>query len=85
VRHADQRYSFNGAEVDAETLYENQIRDAVLHTWDLAYALELPYRPGSELALRLLRHLKEPSAGNGDTAWEGVLGLLGRVEPSRRH
>jgi uncharacterized protein (TIGR03086 family) len=85
VRPADQRYSFNGAEVDAETLYEGQIRDTVLHTWDLAYALELPYRPDSELALRVLRHLQEPSAGNGDTAWEGVLGLSGRVEPSRQY
>ena len=85
VRSADQRYSINGAEIDAQTLYERQIRDAVLHTWDLAYALELPYRPEAELALRILRTLQEPPGGDNETAWEGVLGLSGRVEPSRQH
>ncbi|WP_280368651.1 maleylpyruvate isomerase family mycothiol-dependent enzyme [Nocardia wallacei] len=84
LRPAGQRYSFNGAEADAETLYEGQIRDAVLHTWDLAHALGLPYRPHSELALRVLHHLPEPLAGNGNTAWEGVLGLSGRVAPTPR-
>jgi hypothetical protein len=32
-------------EVDVATLYEDQISNVVIHTWDIAQALGLPYQP----------------------------------------
>lgn len=79
---SDRRYRIDGAEVDIETLYETQVSDALLHTWDLTHALGLPYRPDSAIVLRVLRKMQVPF-GESDTAWEGLLGLSGRLESAR--
>ncbi|MBF6332987.1 maleylpyruvate isomerase family mycothiol-dependent enzyme [Nocardia transvalensis] len=42
-------------EVDVATLYEEQIRNAVIHTWDIAQALGLPYQPAPDVTQRVLR------------------------------
>lgn len=42
-------------EVDTETLYELQISDTVLHTWDIAQVLGLSYQPARNTTLRILR------------------------------
>ncbi|BCK52995.1 maleylpyruvate isomerase family mycothiol-dependent enzyme [Nocardia wallacei] len=81
VPSADRRCQFNGVETDAATLYETHISTTLLHTWDLTHALGLPYRPDAAIAARVLRNFPIPPEGI-DTAWAGVLGLSGRLEPS---
>jgi uncharacterized protein (TIGR03083 family) len=44
-------------EVDTEALYELQISDVVLHTWDVAQVLGLTYRPARNTTLRILRSI----------------------------
>lgn len=50
--------------MDVASLYETQIGNTVLHTWDIAHALGLPYQPAPELAQRALRaiarHIMRP-------------------------
>lgn len=41
--------------IDVASLYEQHIVDTVLHTWDIAHALGLGYRPTPALAQRALR------------------------------
>jgi uncharacterized protein (TIGR03083 family) len=86
-------------ELDTKTLYELQISDAVLHTWDVAQVLGLSYRPAPEVTLRILRTIvlgTEPTRQDdvvGGTAavrqiddgdlFEGVLALSGRGAQQR--
>jgi hypothetical protein len=44
-------------EIDVATLHELQITDAVVHTWDLAQALGLPYEPAADVTKRVLRSI----------------------------
>ncbi|ONM49902.1 maleylpyruvate isomerase N-terminal domain-containing protein [Nocardia donostiensis] len=43
-----------GADVDVARLYEEQIRNTVIHTWDIAQALGLPYQPAPGVIRRVL-------------------------------
>lgn len=43
------------ASIDVATLYEEQIRSVVIHTWDVAQALGFPYRPAPDVTERILR------------------------------
>ncbi|MGX1812166.1 hypothetical protein ACWIGI_41180 [Nocardia sp. NPDC055321] len=49
--------------VDAESLYEDQIRNVVVHTWDIAQALGLAYEPSAEVIRRVLRTTVSVGAG----------------------
>ncbi|WP_166352674.1 hypothetical protein [Phytoactinopolyspora limicola] len=53
--------------VELTTLYEVQISNAIIHTWDVAQALGLPYRPDPHISQRVLRAvvpwLAEPLPG----------------------
>ncbi|WP_327145289.1 maleylpyruvate isomerase family mycothiol-dependent enzyme [Nocardia sp. NBC_01327] len=51
------RYQVPGfpAAADIATLYEEQIRNTVIHTWDVAQALGFPYQPARDVAQRVLR------------------------------
>ncbi|MGQ4616903.1 maleylpyruvate isomerase family mycothiol-dependent enzyme [Nocardia sp. R7R-8] len=51
------RYQVPGfpAAADIATLYEEQIRNTVIHTWDIAQALGFSYQPACDVALRILR------------------------------
>lgn len=71
-----------GAPIDIDTLYERQISDTILHTWDLAHAMELPYRPNAEIARRVLRTLQEPAPEDAEAVWVSVLRLSGRAVPA---
>lgn len=77
--------------VDLMTLYDIQISRTVVHTWDIAQALGLPYRPSPGIAQRVLRAsvLSAPHLLHGGAtpavdadAFLCALTLLGR-RPSR--
>jgi uncharacterized protein (TIGR03083 family) len=67
--------------VDLAILYERQIRHTVVHTWDLAQALGLPYEPAADITHRVLQTaLSLPTATEGDRAFRAVLTLTGRAD-----
>ncbi|MFE1593072.1 hypothetical protein [Nocardia sp. NPDC058705] len=77
------------SEIDVAALYEDQISNTVLSTWDLADALgDLPYRPAADVARRVLWTAVlrlRTTADQGDeglddaSAFACVLALSGRV------
>ena len=77
--------------VDLTTLYDIQVSRTVVHTWDIAQALGLPYRPSPSIVLRVLKtavlaapHVLHDGARPADDAdrFHCALTLLGR-RPSR--
>ncbi|WP_280398838.1 maleylpyruvate isomerase family mycothiol-dependent enzyme [Nocardia carnea] len=75
----------DGAEVDIATLYEQQISSAVVHTWDIAQVLGLPYQPPADITLRVLNavqsRLSAPFEGlDNETAFKWVLRMSGRLQ-----
>ncbi|MGW5749390.1 maleylpyruvate isomerase N-terminal domain-containing protein [Nocardia rhamnosiphila] len=84
VDTATRRCRVAGSLIGIDALYERKIRDTVLHTWDLAHAMELPYRPDAEIALRLLRTLQEAAPADAEAVWVSVLRLSGRAVPARQ-
>ncbi|MCU1645451.1 MAG: hypothetical protein JWN03_5726 [Nocardia sp.] len=62
-------------EVDIATLYEEQIRNTVIHTWDVAQALGFSYQPAPGVTQRILRTtvLRTPpsTVPDGTGAWPG--------------
>lgn len=82
--------------VDLRTLYELQVSSTVVHTWDVAQALGLPYRPSPSISQRVLKtiareapHLlrsETPPAGASDhsDAFACALKLLGRAPRAPR-
>ncbi|MGW6702567.1 hypothetical protein [Nocardia sp. NPDC055049] len=80
-----------GGTVDIETLYEEQISSAVMHTWDIAQALGgLPYQPATDVTQWILRATvlrmtqthatsAEGEVADDAGAFECVLTLTGRV------
>ncbi len=84
------------AEADVAFLYEEQISSTVLHTWDIAQALDLPYRPAPDITQRMLRNAvllrttqPESSTGTWSTeidnarAFDCMLTLSHRTNRSR--
>lgn len=77
------------AAADIAALYEEQIRNTVIHTWDLAQALGFAYQPGDEVAQRVLRTTvmretpdtigSDTDTPNGTSAFASVLTLSGRT------
>lgn len=45
-------------------LHDREVAGIVLHTWDVASALDLPYRPTTPVAWRVLRALTAPADPN---------------------
>lgn len=74
------RVKWSREEVDVATLYEEQIGNTVLYTWDIAQSLGLPYQPAPDVTQRILRTTvlratqTPPTAipGGNDTSSEGV-------------
>jgi hypothetical protein len=75
-------------EVDTETLYELQISDTVLHTWDIAQVLGFSYRPARDITLRILRTMvlgaARPRQGAEHQAIDDVDLFEGVLKLSRR-
>ena len=71
-------------EIDIETLYELQISDTVLHTWDVAQALGFSYRPARNVTLRILRTMVLGAAAAEHQAIDDVDLFEGALTLSRR-
>lgn len=79
-------------EHDLDALYEMQICNTVIHTWDLAQALGFPYEPDPHVADLVLTRMRQvPDAthgrdealmkadsGAGESTFERILTLSGR-------
>jgi uncharacterized protein (TIGR03083 family) len=75
-------------DVEVAALYEMQVRNAVIHTWDIAQAMGFSYLPAPDVAWRVLRTvLSRPADNRGNSAapvdgsdvFGCVLELSGRV------
>lgn len=56
-------------DVEVAALYEMQVRNAVIHTWDIAQAMGFPYQPAPDVAWRVLRTvLSRPADTRGNSA-----------------
>jgi uncharacterized protein (TIGR03083 family) len=75
-------------DIEAAALYEMEVRDTVIHTWDVAQALGFSYQPAPDVAWRVLRTmLSRPvvTRGNNAASLDGsdvfgcVLKLSGRA------
>lgn len=75
-------------DVEVVALYEMQVSNSVIHTWDIAQALGFSYQPAPEVAWRILRTIVSRPAGapgnkaaslNGSNAFGCVLMLSGRA------
>jgi uncharacterized protein (TIGR03083 family) len=56
-------------EVEVAALYEMQICNAVIHTWDIAQAMGFSYQPASDVAWRVLKKmLSQPADPRGSSA-----------------
>lgn len=53
--HQREQYQGRAGHVELATVYEAQISNTVLHTWDIAQALGLAYQPSPDIARQVLR------------------------------
>lgn len=74
-------------DVEVATLYEMQVSNSVIHTWDIAQALGFSYQPAPDVGWRMLRTMlaqpvatQDTSAASpdGSDAFECALKLSGR-------
>ena len=71
VAAGNRRYRMDGLHEDVEVaaLYEMQVSNAVVHTWDIAQALGFSYQPAPDVAWRVLRAmLSRPAGTSGNSA-----------------
>lgn len=75
-------------DVEVAALYEMQVSNSVIHTWDMAQALGFSYQPAPDVAWRILRTMVSRPAGTqgnsaaspgGSDAFGCVLKLSGRA------
>lgn len=64
--------------VDAATLYDAQISNTVIRTWDVAEALGLHYRPDPAVTQRVLRSFATQTPPTAPDIFDCVLTLSGR-------
>lgn len=69
---AELHYRIDDIDLDAETVYNKQISEKVIHTWDLAQEMRLDHHPPPEIARRALTTLQDPPLDHADTAWSSV-------------
>ncbi|MFF1945964.1 maleylpyruvate isomerase family mycothiol-dependent enzyme [Rhodococcus qingshengii] len=79
VTSAELRHRIGGVDLDAGTVYDKQISETVIHTWDLAQAMGFDYHPSPEIARSVLTTLQESPLDHADTAWECALKMSGRA------
>ena len=71
VAASNRRYRMDGLHEDVEVaaLYEMQVSNAVIHTWDIAQALGFSYQPAPDVAWRVPRAmLSRPAGTSGNSA-----------------
>lgn len=75
-------------DIEVADLYEMQLSNTIIHTWDIAQVLGFAYQPPSEVAWRVLRTMLSRPTGhtegrlpsfNGSDIIECVLKLSGRT------
>ncbi|WP_072806825.1 maleylpyruvate isomerase family mycothiol-dependent enzyme [Rhodococcoides yunnanense] len=79
VSSAELRYCIDGVDLEAGAVYEKQISETVIHTWDLGQAMGFDYRPDDEVARRILTTLQEPPLADADAVWACALRISGRM------
>lgn len=79
VSAADVRCRIDGVEMEAGAMYDQQVSETVIHTWDLAHAMGLTFHPPLQVALRILKTLEEQSIEDVDAVWESALRMSGRL------
>ncbi|KZF09426.1 MAG: maleylpyruvate isomerase family mycothiol-dependent enzyme [Rhodococcus sp. (in: high G+C Gram-positive bacteria)] len=79
VSDADVRCRIDGVEIEAGAMYDQQVSETVIHTWDVAHALGLTFHPPLEVAHRILKTLEEQSIEDVDAVWESALRMSGRL------
>lgn len=79
VSSAELHYRIDDINLDAETAYNKQISEKVIHTWDLAQEMRLDHHPPPEIARRALPTLQNTPHDHADTAWECAIKMSGRA------
>ncbi|MDJ0363287.1 maleylpyruvate isomerase family mycothiol-dependent enzyme [Rhodococcus sp. H29-C3] len=80
---AEELHRIDGVDREASTIYDQQVSDTVIHTYDLARAMGIDYRPPADIAYRVLKSLQKSPLTDPDASWDCALRLSQRI-PSFR-
>ncbi|MCC8928836.1 maleylpyruvate isomerase family mycothiol-dependent enzyme [Rhodococcus sp. I2R] len=79
VSDAELRINMDDVDVTVGAVYENQVNETVLHTWDLASAMGFSYQPASDVARRIVESMLQSPLGDVDAIWHCALRMSGRM------
>lgn len=89
IASAEEVHRIDGVDLTARAIYDQQVSDTVIHTYDVASTLGMDYRPPADIASRVLTSLQESPLPDPDAVWNCALRLSlripgpGRVRASR--
>ena len=76
---ADELYRVDGVDLRSSAIYDKQVSDTVIHTYDLARAMGIDYRPPADIAYRVLESLQQSPLADPEAAWDCALRLSQRI------